>query len=36
VPLDVALSRLMSPDREVRRTTADAVTAALAEFANSF
>ncbi len=30
VKLDVALSRLMSPDREVRRTTAEAVTAALA------
>ena len=29
VPLDVALSRLSSPDREVRRTTAEAVTAAL-------
>ncbi|HEX7300170.1 MAG TPA: M3 family oligoendopeptidase [Solirubrobacteraceae bacterium] len=29
VPLDVALSRLMAPDREVRRTTAAAVTAAL-------
>jgi oligoendopeptidase F len=29
VQLDVALSRLMSPDREVRRTTAGAVTAAL-------
>jgi oligoendopeptidase F len=29
VKLDVALSRLMSPDREVRRTTAEAVTAAL-------
>ncbi len=29
VPLDVALSRLVSPDREVRRTTAEAVTAAL-------
>ena len=28
-PLDVALSRLMSPDREVRRATAEAVTAAL-------
>jgi oligoendopeptidase F len=27
--LDVALSRLVSPDREVRRTTAEAVTAAL-------
>jgi oligoendopeptidase F len=27
--LDVALARLMSPDREVRRTTAEAVTAAL-------
>ncbi|MEA2276019.1 MAG: oligoendopeptidase [Solirubrobacteraceae bacterium] len=30
VPLDVALSRLLSPDREVRRSTAEAVTAALA------
>ena len=30
VALDVALSRLMSPDREQRRTTAEAVTAALA------
>jgi oligoendopeptidase F len=30
VALDVALSRLMSPDRDVRRTTAEAVTAALA------
>jgi oligoendopeptidase F len=30
VPLDVALSRLMSPDREVRRTSAEAVTVALA------
>jgi oligoendopeptidase F len=30
VALDVALSRLMSPDREVRRTTAEAVTGALA------
>ena len=30
VPLDVALSRLALPDREVRRTTAEAVTAALA------
>jgi oligoendopeptidase F len=30
VKLDVALSRLMSPDREVRRTTAEAVTDALA------
>src|SRR3954470_7299816 len=29
VPLDVALSRLVSPDREVRRTTAEAVSAAL-------
>jgi oligoendopeptidase F len=29
VPLEVALSRLMHPDREVRRTTAEAVTAAL-------
>jgi oligoendopeptidase F len=29
VPLDVALSRLMAPDREVRRSTAEAVTAAL-------
>jgi oligoendopeptidase F len=29
VKLDVALSRLMSPDREVRRTAAEAVTAAL-------
>jgi oligoendopeptidase F len=29
VPLDVALSRLMSPDRDVRRTSAEAVTAAL-------
>src|SRR6478672_11957260 len=29
VPLDVALSRLVSPDRELRRTTAQAVTAAL-------
>jgi oligoendopeptidase F len=29
VALDVALSRLVSPDREVRRTTAEAVTAAL-------
>jgi oligoendopeptidase F len=29
VKLDVALARLMSPDREVRRTTAAAVTAAL-------
>jgi oligoendopeptidase F len=29
VKLDVALARLMSPDREVRRTTAEAVTAAL-------
>jgi len=30
VKLDVALSRLLSPDRELRRTTAEAVTAALA------
>jgi len=30
VPLDVALSRLTSPDREVRRVSAEAVTAALA------
>jgi oligoendopeptidase F len=30
VALDVALSRLASPDREVRRTAAEAVTAALA------
>ncbi len=30
VALDVALSRLASPDREVRRNTAEAVTAALA------
>src|ERR687893_2659551 len=30
VPLDAALARLMSPDRDVRRTSADAVTAALA------
>jgi oligoendopeptidase F len=30
VALDVALSRLMSPDRDVRRTTAEAVTTALA------
>jgi oligoendopeptidase F len=30
VPLDVALSRLALPDRELRRTTAQAVTAALA------
>ena len=30
VPLEVALSRIVSPDREVRRTTAEAVTAALA------
>ncbi|MBA2637611.1 MAG: M3 family oligoendopeptidase [Solirubrobacterales bacterium] len=30
VALDVALSRLMSPDREERRTTAEAVTQALA------
>jgi oligoendopeptidase F len=29
VPLDVALSRLMAPDREVRRTAAEAVTVAL-------
>jgi oligoendopeptidase F len=29
VPLDVALSRLVSPDRDVRRTVAEAVTAAL-------
>jgi oligoendopeptidase F len=29
VPLDAALSRLISPDREVRRATAQAVTAAL-------
>jgi oligoendopeptidase F len=29
VPLEVALSRLMHPDRDVRRTTAEAVTAAL-------
>jgi oligoendopeptidase F len=29
VKLDVALSRLMSPDRDVRRTTAEAVTTAL-------
>jgi oligoendopeptidase F len=29
VPLDVALSRLMAPDREVRRAAAEAVTAAL-------
>ena len=29
VPLEVALSRLVSPDREVRRSTAEAVTAAL-------
>ncbi len=28
-PLDTALSNLLSPDREVRRTTAEAVTAAL-------
>jgi oligoendopeptidase F len=28
-PLDLALSRLVSPDRDVRRTTAEAVTAAL-------
>jgi oligoendopeptidase F len=30
VPLDAALARLMSPDREVRRTSAEAVTATLA------
>jgi oligoendopeptidase F len=30
VPLDAALARLMSPDREERRTSAEAVTAALA------
>ena len=30
VPLDVALSRIQDPDREVRRTSAEAVTAALA------
>jgi oligoendopeptidase F len=30
VALDVALSKLMSPDRDVRRTTAEAVTGALA------
>jgi oligoendopeptidase F len=30
VPLEVALSRLQSPDREVRRTAADAVTTTLA------
>ena len=30
VKLDVALSRLLAPDRELRRTTAEAVTAALA------
>ena len=30
VALDVALSRLMLPDRELRRTTAEAITAALA------
>ncbi|HVL96237.1 MAG TPA: M3 family oligoendopeptidase [Solirubrobacteraceae bacterium] len=30
VPLEVALSRLSSPDREVRRTAAEAVTAGLA------
>ncbi|MFP5362608.1 MAG: M3 family oligoendopeptidase [Thermoleophilia bacterium] len=30
VPLDAALARLMSPDRDVRRTSAEAVTAALA------
>jgi oligoendopeptidase F len=29
LPLDVALSRLQSPDRELRRTVAEAVTAAL-------
>jgi oligoendopeptidase F len=29
VPLDVALSRLMAPDRELRRSTAEAVNAAL-------
>jgi oligoendopeptidase F len=29
VPLDVALSRLISPDRDVRRTAAEAVTTAL-------
>ena len=29
VPLDVALSRLISPDRDVRRATAEAVTEAL-------
>jgi oligoendopeptidase F len=29
IKLDVALARLMSPDREVRRSTAEAVTAAL-------
>jgi oligoendopeptidase F len=29
IKLDVALARLMSPEREVRRTTAEAVTAAL-------
>jgi oligoendopeptidase F len=29
IKLDVALSRLLSPDREVRRTTAEAVTVAL-------
>jgi oligoendopeptidase F len=29
VPLDVALSRLMAPDRELRRTTAEAVSTAL-------
>jgi oligoendopeptidase F len=29
VPLDAALSRLVSPDREMRRTVAEAVTAAL-------
>jgi oligoendopeptidase F len=29
VPLDAALSRLVSPDRDVRRTVAEAVTAAL-------
>src|ERR687893_35163 len=30
VPLDAALAQLMSPDRDVRRTSAEAVTAALA------
>ena len=30
VPLDVALSRLTDPDRELRRTSAEAITAALA------